>query len=856
MSAATQPRWGKFTSGLVALLGAVVAALALQGEGPLPAPSDDGRAHGSGLSAPLAFVPNRGQGPEGARFYAQTPGVAVGFEPRRATLALERGGRGHVLGLRFVGANRDPVIEAGRRAPGRISYIGTDASHARSLPTYREVIYRDLWPGIDMAFTGSAGALKYAFRVSPGADPSAIRLSYEGATSTSLSKGGDLLVQTPLGKLRDPRPTSYQRAAGERRPIAAEFVPAAAGTFGIAVEGHDPSRQLLIDPGLVYGKAIDGADAGAIAVDDDGHAYVAGDAYSTDFPTTPGAYDPNARQSVAFVSKLNRAGTELVYSTVIGGTTKWVPSGTSTSPSGGTGAAGIDVDASGAAYVTGTTSQSDFPTTPGAFDRSHNGDDSSVAADGWVAKLSPDGARLEYSTFLGSSRFEHAKDVAVDATGSAYVTGLTNGADFPTTPGAADTSLNSGDAFVTKLTRDGSALAYSTFLGGSGFENVEGEGDIAVHDGKAYVTGATPSPDFPTTEGAHDRTLGAVDIFVTRLSVTGSAFERSTLAGGGDFDYPVGLAVDSQGASYVAGITASPDFPTTVGAFDRTYNGNGDAFALKLDATLGLAYSTFLGGSSQDNQKIWGDADVDARGRLFLTGATGSADFPVTPDALPYSNGGFLTRLSPDGTALEYSTRLGAFPGELAAYPGSGVETDGRGYAYVAKGNATVMKIDTSPDEDGDGVRDDDDNCPATPNADQRDADDDGLGDECDSEPGNTTCEVSAKGRLASKKLARLDVVASFVEGDSQPDGKVRYHDIEARFKLGASTVTSLIGYDDEHVTVRGTARVRGVTVSYRIDLAKHSGSQPQRARITLSNGYAADDELRGRILIDCEAAG
>ena len=299
---------------------------------------------------------------------------------------------------------------------------------------------------------------------------------------------------------------------------------------------------------------------------------------------------------------------------------------------------GIAVDPRGNAYVMGETRSVGFPTTAGAFDTSFNSE-----FDAFVIKLNPAGSELVYSTFLGGS-FNDVEDfgldIAVDPRGNAYVTGLTNSADFSTTPGAFATFLNGDyDVFVTKLNPAGSKLRYSTFLGGNAFE--QGFGIALDSQGNAYVSGFTCSTDFPTTAGAFDTSLnGNCDPFVTKLNPAGSNLRYSTFLGGNAFDEGGRIAVDSQGNAYVSGFTCSTDFPTTAGAFDTSFNGICDAFVTKLNSTGSkLRYSTFLGGSAFEAG--WGIA-VDFRGNAYVTGVTDPTDFPTTAGAFDTShNGGF-----------------------------------------------------------------------------------------------------------------------------------------------------------------------------------------------------------------------
>ncbi len=632
----------------------------------------------------LAFVPNAGQTDARARFSAQTAGASFYFTRKAAVLSLRPGAkdgrRGAVLRLAFLGANPDVEIEGRRRGRATVNYLlGNDASAWHTgLPTYGALVYRELWPGIDMVFRGAAGRLKYEFVLRPGARVRDIRLAYRGARRLSVTRAGALAIATRVGVLRDERPRSYQRVGGRRVRVESSFR-LARGAYGFAVGRYNGRRTLVIDPGLRYSTYLGGGSGEGghgIAIDAAGNAYVTGQTYSSDFPTTVGTFDTTLDgESDAFVTKINPRGSALVYSTYFGG--RGVEFGT-----------GIAVDRAGSAYVTGTTGSRDLPTTAGAFD---------TTLDGWdafVTKLDPRGSGLVYSTYLGGRRSEFGEvawAIAVDRAGSAYVTGST-GSNFPTTAGAFDRTyaggLWSGDAFVTKLNRRGSALIYSTYLGGGLDES--GAGIAVAADGSAYVTGRTESSDFPTTAGAFDRTFTAGvwegDAFVTKLDPRGSALVYSTYLGGRRSESGYGISVDAAGSAYATGSTDSRNFPTTPGAFDRTFNGwAGDAFVTKLNRRgSALVYSTYLGG--RDGQFGSGIA-VDAAGNAYVTGATGSRNFPTTSGAFAAAfNGGaqdaFVTKLDWTGSDLLYSTYLGGSDDEFEEF-GRGIAVDAIGRAYV-----------------------------------------------------------------------------------------------------------------------------------------------------------------------------
>jgi hypothetical protein len=357
----------------------------------------------------------------------------------------------------------------------------------------------------------------------------------------------------------------------------------------------------------------------------------------------------------------------LVYSTYLGG------SGNETSQ-------GIAVDGAGSAYVTGYTASTDFPTTAGAAQTTHDGG----IFDSFVTKLNATGSGLVYSTYLGGSNVDNALDIAVDDTGSAYVTGGTISTNFPTTAGAVQTNYAGGefDAFVTKLNATGSGLVYSTYLGGS--DRDSGGFRIAVDGaGSAYVTGDTFSTDFPTTAGAVQATFagGGDDAFVTKFNATGSGLVYSTYLGGSGGEIGVGIAVDDAGSAYVTGYTLSTDFPTTAGAAQTTHAGEFDAFVTKLDATGSrLVYSTYLGGNSTEQTQ---GIAVDGAGSAYVTGGTFSTDFPTTVGAAQTTYAGgvdyFVTKLDATGSGLVYSTYLGGNGGDS----GARIALDGAGSAYV-----------------------------------------------------------------------------------------------------------------------------------------------------------------------------
>ena len=336
------------------------------------------------------------------------------------------------------------------------------------------------------------------------------------------------------------------------------------------------------------------------------------------------------------------------------------------------------VDAAGAVTVVGQTGSKNFPTTPGSLDTSFNG---VAGSDVFVTRLDALG-NLLYSTYIGGSGGEEARAVAAHASGAVTVAGQTSSSNFPTTAGAFDTTLGgTSDGFVLNLSPAGDSLSYSTLLGGGAGDLVSGVAVDAA--GAATVFGTTSSSDFPTTAGAHDATLGgSSDAFAAKLHPSGSSLSYSTLIGGSDGETGMAVELDSSGLAVVAGVTSSPDFPVTPGAFDGTLGGSSDAFVARLDATgSALQFATFLGGSDGDTGE---GVAVDAWDRITLAGVASSADFPVTAGAFDTAQDGtsdaFVARFDAAGTSLQYATFLGGSSGDVAEV----VRVDSSGAATVA----------------------------------------------------------------------------------------------------------------------------------------------------------------------------
>lgn len=564
--------------------------------------------------------------------------------------------RGVVLGYGFGGSN--PSIPSGReRCSFDTNYFkGSDPEGWHTgVPNYQEIIYPDLWDGIDLVFRIAGGKIKYDLIVEPGADPRDIVFTIEGHESLSIDKSGDLVIGTGYMDIRDSGLISFQ----EGSVISdCSFDIRNENSYGFTIPDYDDTKELIIDPILDYSTFIGGSgyEIGiGIYVDEDGCAYVTGMTNDdiTNYPTTTGAYDISHNGDTdVLVTKLSSDGSSLIYSTFIGGSDS---------------DRGLDifVDDNGTVYVAGFTNNAteNYPTTDDAFSTEQGGG----LCDAFVTKLSPNGSALVYSTFIGGSEIDMVVGIDVNDNGNAFVVGYTmdGETDYPTTSGAHN-ETNSGlnDVFVTKLSSDGSSLVYSTLLGGSDSDYGIA---ICIDDvGHAYTTGRTveSSSNFPVTPDAYNTShSGNTDVFVTKLSTDGSSLVYSTYLGGSGFEGGRGIDIDSSGCAYVSGHTKSTGFPTTSGSFDESYNGWDDVFVTKLSSDgTSLKYSTFLGGEEDD----WGyGIDVDDSGKAHITGYTedGAVDYPVTSGGLYTTHNGkidgFLTILGSTGSNLEYSTYLG-----------------------------------------------------------------------------------------------------------------------------------------------------------------------------------------------------
>jgi uncharacterized protein (TIGR03437 family) len=654
---------------------------------------------------PLSFEANMGQADPSVGFVARGRGYGILVTRAQAVLVLRRpiaaadgkrraairskfgAGAAEVerttVRVRVVGSNADAGLRGAQLLPGKANYFhGKDPAKWRTdIPTYARVEQPGVYPGIDLVYYGNQRELESDFVVAPGADLSRIRLAYDGVDGIAVDSGGDLVLQTRLGEIRQHSPVVYQEIDGVIRKVPAAQVVTGQNEVGFQVRDYDASRPLIIDPTISYGTLLGGSyveDGLSIAVDSSGSAYVCGltDSF-VDFPVTLGAVQPISRNlqyssapEDAFVTKLNPTGTALVYSSYLGG------------DDGDSEADAIAVDSAGNAYLGGWTTTYHFPVTASAFQSTTT---DVCCQDAWVTKLNPSGSALLYSTLLYGNDHDVVSSLAVDSSGNVYATGTTYSTDFPTIPSAFQTSNHgSSEAFVTKLNTNASgaaSLVYSTYVGGIGQD--EGIALALDSSGSAYVTGVTASVNFPVTAGGYlSPSSGGKDAFLVKVNPAGSALAYSArLSGSGD-DVGWGVAVDAQGNAYVAGRTMSSDFPVTAGAYQTTtHAGDNEIFVSKLNpAGSSLIYSTFLGGSGSD---VPYGIVLDSKGYVYLTGITSSTDFPTTTGALSRvlagASDGFVAQLNDTGTSLLSSTYLGGSGDD----EGDQIALDPNGNAYI-----------------------------------------------------------------------------------------------------------------------------------------------------------------------------
>lgn len=650
-----------------AALSALLACASLQ-----PLCAADAPAAAAGVAAqhaalPMRFEPNVGQSDPRVEFLARGNGYTLFLTRSESVFALAKGPTGDpgVVRMRFAGANKQPRVEGLQPLPGISNYfIGNDSSKWRTdIVSFAKVRYGEIYPGIDLVYYGNGRDIEYDFVVRPGSDPSAIRLDFEGTKGLAVNAAGELVLALPGGELRQKAPVIYQQGAKGMALVAGGYA-VRGNQVSFEVGAYDRSRELVIDPVLVYSTYLGGSgfdQATSIHVGPTGDAYVAGVTASTNFPIRGTPASTNGGGQDLFVTKMSLSGDSLTYSTYIGGIGTEV-------------ANDITVSGAGTVYITGSTTSINYPVVTPTIAAQVGG------TDAFLTKLTAAGNGIVYSTYWGSTGFEEGTAVTVDPADNAYIAGNTSAPNFPTqTPFQA--ALGGGmDGFMTKFSVAGNSIVYSTYLGGAADDRIH---DMEVADDAAvFVVGSSTSANFPTTSASLQPALaGGRDGFLTHFSLAGNALLYSTYVGGSGNDEVFGMAIDAPMNAYLTGRTSSSNFPTVAPAQMQYGGGISDAFAAKVNPPgTALVYSTYLGGSGDDQGQ---GIAIDGLANGFVTGGTTSANFPLQAPIHANLSGpsdAFVSKLNLAGSALVYSTYLGG----VSADEGQAIAVDLVGSAYVA----------------------------------------------------------------------------------------------------------------------------------------------------------------------------
>jgi hypothetical protein len=670
---------------------------------------------------PLSFIPNRGQEDQAVRFHAQGLGGSLFFAPNEVVFSLPNPVKvqaddkekirydrhpANVVRIHYQGANENPEVAALEELPGVVNILNGNnpTKWRKNLPTYSGVAYRELYPGIELRYEGTDGQLKSTFYLAAGANPASIVWRYKGASDLSVDESGNLVISLPEPAgagitLIEHAPIAWQEVGQDRVMVPVQYALDTTNNNDKKVSfafpnGYDSTLPLVIDPTLTYSTYLGGGktDEGhGITLDADCNIYIVGHTSSTNFPTVaPG--QTNKPSKDIFVSKLNPAGTTLLYSTYIGGNASdeaW----------------DIALDSQGRMTIVGETESTDFPTL-NAYDNIYGGgtcEDAEPCDDVIVTQLTADGSAFSYSTYLGGNQEDDAYALAIGSNDQIYVTGLTKSSTFPT-PNGYDTSFGGGtcsglpceDAFVVRINpalSGTSSLLYGTFLGGGGYDR--GKSIALDTSGRVYVGGYTRSSNYPSLTPYQAARAGDSDAFITKLDTSLSATASllySTYFGGSQSDHLYGLTVKSANHVYFTGYTQSTNLPLA-NAFDNMFGGGTcgtspcyDVYVTHLDiGSNSLVYSSFLGGSQAEEGA---GITVDDSGNAYVTGYTKSTNFNILAAIQPAKAAdscatapcadAFVTKVNAAG-ALVYSTYLG---GTMEDY-GHGIVVDGLGNTYV-----------------------------------------------------------------------------------------------------------------------------------------------------------------------------
>lgn len=619
------------------------------------------RAKAAFSQLPLRFEANRGQFAPTVQYAARGGGYDLLFTRDGASL---RFGASKTVDISLIGANREGAIEGLNPMRAHTNYLlGARTNWRTDVPNFGRLQYSQIYPGIDLIYYGSNNRLEYDFVLAPGADSTAIRMRFQGAGRLRVTSEGDLEYEGPDGTMVQHRPVIYQEDKSGRREIAGRYVLVSSDTVSLRVNRYDHTRKLIIDPILTYSTYLGGTlddQISSVQLSSKGLLYMVGSTQTQDITAINGAYNNNITGLtdifLAILDPSQQGNDQLVYFSYLGGSGVDIP-------------LALAVDQNGIAYMTGTTTSTDFPIVGNSVQTLGP----ATVTEGFVAAIDPSQygqVSLIYSTFLGGQTGANSGNaIALDSSGNIYVVGTTASSDFPVTSTAyASVLYGPTDAFLTELSIYTSTILYSSYLGGEIDE--DGRGVAVAPNGQVYVAISTDSTLFPLAGFSYNPSnSGGYDIALALFDVTQSgtpSLVYSTYIGGSSNDMVRGVALDPSGNLVLTGYTLSHDYPVTPDAAQHTYGGAGDAFVTLVNATTPTAflkYSTFLGGSDAD---VAYAVSTDPAGDIYVTGYTLSPDFPVTANA-PQPQWGqgidiFLSDVKPyvaGQNALQYSTYIG-----------------------------------------------------------------------------------------------------------------------------------------------------------------------------------------------------
>lgn len=585
------------------------------------------------------------------------------------------------VGMHFAGAQQGVELEAQNKLGWETNYfIGKDSSQWKTgVQNFAKVTYKQVYPGIDVAFYGSGKQLEYDLILAPGAKTDAIRLGFSGVDHLAISAEGDLVLTTGTTEMRQMKPVIYQEKNGVKEAIEGKYVLLENQQVAFQVANYDHAKALVIDPVIVYSTFYGhvGFDTPrSIVIDTDGLAVIAGEV-GQGYPSDFGYVNNNNRN--AFVAKLNADGSGLIYSSVLSGTAFEE-------------ANKVILDSQSNPILVGRTLSSDFPTTANAYQTTLKG-----LSDTFVAKLSSDGRTLLFSTLLGGASSEGGYTLALDNDGGIYVGGHTGSFDFPLVSPIQSGPYQFSPMFISKLSGDGSSLQFSTYFGlCAGLKQSEVR-DMAVDpSGNLYVVGISECPTFPTLNPAQNYS-GGYDVVLLKLRSDHTLVYSTFLGGTADED-TLSMALDNNGEVIVGGLTKSTNFPVTANAVQSTFGGGGDrgigdAFFAKLSADGSrFVYATYFGGNNYDF--VW-KAAIDKGHNAYFVGYTTSTNFPLLDSIKTIKEGttdAFVVMIGPNGSPVYYSTMFGGNRDD-AAYA---VAVSNAGEVFVA-GTTDSLNFPVTP---------------------------------------------------------------------------------------------------------------------------------------------------------------